>query len=248
LRKGHAGRQKKEKKQKFFHRYIYLEVNTKDITKSHYQLSGDNRFILQTMHRYFILNKPADMVSQFVSSDKVRLLGDLPFRFPGGTHAIGRLDKDSEGLLLLTTDKAVTRLVFLGEKPHKRTYLIMVQNELSEETFEQLKKGVIIKITNGEEYMARPENLVRVTDPAALYPWAPDRREKYPHTWLLITLTEGKYRQVRKMALAVRHRCLRLIRLQMEDITLEGIAPGEVKELDKETFYQLAGISEKNQR
>jgi 23S rRNA pseudouridine2457 synthase len=195
------------------------------------------------MHRYFILNKPANMVSQFVSSDIVRLLGDLPFPFPEGTHAIGRLDKDSEGLLLLTTDKAVTRLVFLGEKPHKRTYLIMVQNEMSEATFEQLKNGVDIKIKNGEKYTARPQKLVRIADPVALYPWAADPREKYPHTWLLITLTEGKYRQVRKMALTVRHRCLRLIRLQMENVTLEGIAPGEVKELGKETFYQLAGIS-----
>ena len=177
--------------------------------------------------------------------ETARLLGDLPFRFPEGTHAIGRLDKDSEGLLLLTTDKAVTRLVFLGEKPHKRTYLIMVQNQLSEETFEQLKNGISIKVTNGEKYMARPKNLIRITDPVALYPWAADPREKYPHTWLLITLTEGKYRQVRKMALAVRHRCLRLIRVQIENIKLEGIAPGEVKELDKNTFYQLAGISEK---
>jgi 23S rRNA pseudouridine2457 synthase len=58
----------------------------------------------------------------------------------------------------------------------------------------------------------------------------------------LITLTEGKYRQVRKMALAVRHRCLRLIRLQIENISIEGIAPGEVKELDKERFYRLAGL------
>ena len=195
------------------------------------------------MHRYFILNKPPNIVSQFVSTDKVPLLGNLGFPFPAGTHAIGRLDKDSEGLLLLTTDKAVTRLVFLGEKPHKRTYLIMVQNEMTEATFEHLKNGVEIKIKNGEKYTARPENLVRITDPVALYPWATDPREKYPHTWLLITLTEGKYRQVRKMALAVRHRCLRLIRLQMENINLEGIAPGEVRELDKETFYQLLTIN-----
>ena len=61
------------------------------------------------------------MVSQFVSTDEVRLLGDLDFEFPEGTHAIGRLDSASEGLLILTTDKRVTRLLFSGEKPHKRT-------------------------------------------------------------------------------------------------------------------------------
>jgi len=63
-------------------------------------------------HRYFIIHKPRNMVSQFVSSHDVRLLGDLDFDFPEGTHAIGRLDKDSEGLLLLTTNKRITRLLF----------------------------------------------------------------------------------------------------------------------------------------
>jgi 23S rRNA pseudouridine2457 synthase len=194
------------------------------------------------MKRYFILNKPPDMVSQFKSSDNVPLLGDLPFSFPEGTHAIGRLDKDSEGLLLLTTDKAVTRLIFSGKKPHERTYLVMLQNEMAEAAFKHLSEGVKIKIKNGAQYVARPERLLRVYKPVSLYPWAKDPREIYPHTWLLITLTEGKYRQVRKMALAVRHRCLRLIRLQIENISIEGIAPGEVKELDKERFYRLAGL------
>ena len=196
------------------------------------------------MNRYFILNKPANMVSQFVSSDDVPLLGNLDFSFPEGTHAIGRLDKDSEGLLLLTTDKKITRLIFSGEKPHKRTYLVMLQNKMSEETFRHLAEGIKIKIKNGEDYLARPESLVRVTDPVSLYPWAVDVREKYPHTWLLITLTEGKYRQDRKMALAVRHRCLRLIRLRIEELTIEGITPGGIKELDKKTFYNLAGLYE----
>ena len=192
--------------------------------------------------RYFVLNKPADMVSQFVSSHQVPLLGNIDFPFPEGTHAIGRLDKDSEGLLLLTTDKKITQLIFSGKKPHKRTYLVMVQNEMTEEDFIRFSKGVKIKIKNGEDYVACPDELLRVTNPVSLYPWAADRREIYPHTWLLITLTQGKYRQVRKMTLAMRHRCLRLIRLSIEDITIEGISPGKVKELDKETFYRLAGL------
>jgi len=192
--------------------------------------------------RYFILNKPANMVSQFVSSHNVPLLGNIDFPFPEGTHAIGRLDKDSEGLLLLTTDKKITRLIFSGKKPHTRVYLIMVQNEMTDETFLNFEKGVKIKIQNGEEYLACPDSLKRVSNPVSLYPWATDSREIYPHTWLQITLTEGKYRQVRKMALAVRHRCLRLIRLRIENITIDGIPPGMVKEIGKENFYQLAGI------
>ena len=195
------------------------------------------------MNRYFILNKPANLVSQFVSSHQVPLLGNLSFQFPEGTHAIGRLDKDSEGLLLLTTDKAVTRLIFSGKKPHERKYLVMLQNEMSEATFKHLSEGVKIKIKNGETYLAKPESVFRVHMPVSLYPWAKDTREVYPHTWLMITLTEGKYRQVRKMTLAVKHRCLRLIRLQIENISIEEIAPGEVKELDKENFYRLAGLN-----
>lgn len=183
------------------------------------------------------------MVSQFVSSHKVPLLTGLPFAFPEGTHAIGRLDKDSEGLLLLTTDKAVTRLLFSGMGAHKRLYLVMLQHEMNQATFEHLAEGVKIKIKNGVDYLAQPEALLRVTDPLSLYPWAADRREAYPHTWLLITLTEGKYRQVRKMVLAVKHRCLRLIRLQMEEMTIEGIAPGMVKEIDREIFYSLCGLA-----
>jgi 23S rRNA pseudouridine2457 synthase len=194
------------------------------------------------MDRYFILNKPANMVSQFVSSHDVPLLGDLSFCFPEGTHAIGRLDKDSEGLLLLTTDKSITRLIFSGSKPHKRTYLIMVQNEMTEETFKHFEEGVTIKIKNGVEYFAKPESIKRISMPVSLYPFAVDSREIYPHTWLLITLTEGKFRQVRKMALALRHRCLRLIRLQIENLTIDGMSPGEVKELNKETFFRLADL------
>jgi 23S rRNA pseudouridine2457 synthase len=193
--------------------------------------------------RYFILNKPFNMISQFVSTHKVGLLGDLEFDFPEGTHAIGRLDNDSEGLLLLTTDKKITRLIFLGKQPHKRTYLVMVQHEMSNETLQKLKAGIPIRIKGGEYHTAIPTNIEIVKDPQELYPYASDHREKYPHTWLLITLTEGKYHQVRKMVLAVRHRCLRLIRLNMEELSIEGISPGEIKELLKEDFYRLSGIN-----
>lgn len=195
------------------------------------------------MHKYFIVNKPSNMVSQFVSPHAVGLLGDIDFNFPEGTHAIGRLDIDSEGLLILTTDKRVTRLIFLASKPHLRTYLVMVQNEITAATFQQLKEGIPIKIKNGQMYIAKPTSIEIIKNAAALYPSAPDRREVFSHTWLLITLTEGKFRQVRKMVLAARHRCLRLIRLSISNIKLGDLKPGEVKEFDEKTFYDLLGIS-----
>ena len=182
------------------------------------------------------------MVSQFVSTHDVGLLGDLDFSFPEGTHAIGRLDKDSEGLLLLTTDKRVTRLLFLDSKPHLRTYLVMVQNEITLETFKKLKEGIPIKIKEGEIYIAKPADIEIIKNPEKLYPFATDHREIYSHTWLLITLTEGKYRQVRKMVLAARHRCQRLIRLSISNIQLNDLKPGEVKEVDGNFFYSQLGI------
>lgn len=182
------------------------------------------------------------MVSQFISSHDVALLGGLDFDFPPGTHALGRLDRDSEGLLLLTTDKRATRLLFSDKTPHLRTYLVMVQNYITSETFTQLQNGIGIKVKNAEHYIAKPTALKRVDDAMTLYLYAKDNREAYPHTWLLITLTEGKYRQVRKMVLAARHRCLRLIRLSISGIHLGKLKPGEVKELTGENFYQLLGI------
>lgn len=182
------------------------------------------------------------MVSQFVSTHEVGLLGDLDFNFPEGTHAIGRLDKNSEGLLLLTTDKRVTRLLFLAQTPHLRTYLVMVQNEVTPQTFQQLKDGISITIKEGETYIAKPTSIEIIKDPLELYPFAGDRREVYAHTWLLLTLTEGRYRQVRKMVLAARHRCLRLVRLSISNMHLTNLKPGQVQELEEKEFYGRLGI------
>jgi len=189
--------------------------------------------------RYFLLNKPTGMVSQFVSSHPVTLLGDLDFDFPEGTHAIGRLDRDSEGLLLLTTDKSVTRKVFLSVRPHTRSYLVMVQNTVTAQTLKKINDGIPLTIKNGETYIAKPVSAELINEPEKLYPYTTDPREAYPHSWLLITLTEGKFRQVRKMVLAVKHRCIRLIRLRISNIELGSIRPGEVKEIPEKLFYAL---------
>jgi len=194
------------------------------------------------MYRYFVINKPAGIVSQFVSPHKVGLLGDLDFDFPEGTHAIGRLDKDSEGLLILTTDKKVTRQIFLAEKPHEREYLVMVQNKISDETFNLLKDGIEIQVGHQEFYNARPVSIEIIQKPNSIYPFASDPREIYDHTWLLIKLNEGKFRQVRKMVLKARHRCLRLIRISISDLKLQGLKPGEIRELDQQSFYDFLGI------
>ncbi len=193
------------------------------------------------MYRYFIVNNPYDMVSQFVSPDKVRLLGDLDYDFPEGTHAIGRLDGNSEGLLILTTNKAVTRLLFQGERPHIRRYLVMVKNKVSPETLAALAAGIPIRVKGGGDYTSAPTAIELVSDQKKHYHLATDKRETYPHTWLLITLTEGKFHQVRKMVFAAGHRCIRLIRVSIEQLELGNMQAGEVRELDEATF--LRGIN-----
>jgi 23S rRNA pseudouridine2457 synthase len=194
-------------------------------------------------YRYFILNKPFNMVSQFISTHKVGLLGDLDFNFPQGTHAIGRLDNHSEGLLLLTTNKKVTRLLFLSDTPHKRTYLVQINNQISEENLQRLKTGVSFKIKSGVTYKTAPCEVLIVDNPEGLCIMAERLTAYLPYTWLLITITEGKYHQVRKMIGAIKHKCKRLIRVSIEDLSLGDLEPGEIKEIGEIDFFNRLKIS-----
>lgn len=195
-----------------------------------------------SFHRYFIINKPYNMVSQFISSHDVRLLGHLDFTFPAGTHAIGRLDNHSEGLLILTTNKKVTRLLFDPAKKHERSYLVMVKGLVTDEQLLQLQEGVHITIKGDESYVSVPVAVEKVLDVKEHYLHMDDLRQQYNHTWLLITLTEGKFHQVRKMCMAINHRCQRLIRLSIGDLKLGALPPGHVQELNETAFFQLIGI------
>jgi len=189
-------------------------------------------------HRYFILNKPVNMVSQFVSTHDVTLLGSINFAFPEGTHAIGRLDKNSEGLLLLTTDKKVTSLLFQGKQPHTRTYLVQVKHKVSPETVAKLASGIIISAADGGEYMTTPCDVRLIDEPEFIHEPELPLHENVLYSWLLISLQEGRFHQVRKMVAAVHHKCIRLIRISIEDIELGKILPGEVQELSHESFYR----------
>jgi 23S rRNA pseudouridine2457 synthase len=179
------------------------------------------------------------MVSQFVSSHQVRLLGDLDFNFPEGTHAIGRLDQHSEGVLLLTTNKKITKLLFQGAVPHKRTYLVQVKNTVSAETVLKLSNGIEISASNGTAFTTTPCEVEFVQKPPLLFEAGIPLHQNVKTTWLQITLTEGKFHQVRKMVAAVNHRCLRLIRISIEDIVIGNMQPGEVVELEEADFFSL---------
>lgn len=177
------------------------------------------------------------MVSQFVSSHKVPLLADLNFEFPEGTHAIGRLDRHSEGLLLLTTDKRITKLLFESERPHERTYLVHVVYAMKQDDLERLRSGIQISSKAGENYTTKPCTAILREDVAFLWPGVEDFPEHVPSSWVEIKLTEGKFHQVRKMVRALNYRCRRLIRTSIEDLELGELRPGEIRELSKEEFY-----------
>lgn len=192
--------------------------------------------------RYFIIHKPYNMVSQFVSPHQVRLLGELGFDFPEGTHAVGRLDNHSEGLLILTTDKRVTRLLFEGPVRHERTYLVLVKKKLGPAALQQLREGPMLRFSGDEFYHAKPVSAAIVEPPAYLLDSWYEFNPHCEYTWLSITLTEGKYHQVRKMVAAIGHRCVRLIRTSIEGLTLDGMEPGSVREVEGEEFFRKLKI------
>jgi 23S rRNA pseudouridine2457 synthase len=203
-----------------------------------------------TAHRYFVVHKPVNMVSQFISSHDVNLLDSLDFDFPEGTHAIGRLDNHSEGLLLLTTNKKITKLLFQGPKPHTRTYLVQVKNKMTPATAAALAGGIQISAPNGSHYLTSPCSVSIVEDPAPyhhlfdptlLTPTIPVHQNVVT-SWVLITLTEGKFHQVRKMVAAVHHRCIRLIRVAIEAIYLGDLPAGQVRELEEADFFNLLDL------
>jgi 23S rRNA pseudouridine2457 synthase len=189
------------------------------------------------MSRYFITYKPFGMLSQFTKEGDHKTLADLKFNFPKDVYPVGRLDADSEGLLLLTNDKAINHKLLDPKFKHNRTYLAQVEGVFSEEAKSKLEKGVSISV-DGEKYQTLPCKIEIV--PEAILPERnpPVRfRKNIPTSFIKISLREGKNRQVRKMTAAVGFPTLRLIRIAIEKIVLENTQPGEVKEITQDELY-----------
>ncbi len=190
-------------------------------------------------HRYFVVYKPINMVSQFVSTHQVNLLHQLNFIFPEGTHAIGRLDQNSEGLLLLTTNKKITKLLFQGAIPHTRNYLVQVKNKVAPETVKKLAAGIDISAPNGLVFTTTPCLVKLLEQPFGLAAVENPLHPNVQTSWLQVSLTEGRYHQVRKMVAAVNHKCMRLIRTSIENIELGNMQPGDVIEFEEEKFFHM---------
>jgi 23S rRNA pseudouridine2457 synthase len=201
---------------------------------THLSLLAQNALV----HRYFAIHKPGHMLSQFIGgAPGLHMLGELEFDFPEGTHAVGRLDYHSEGLLLLTTNSKVTKLLFESSIKHKRTYLVQAYKVIGQETLEGLRNGVTIRVAGGVDYVTTACEVQVVPRPEGLPPGRFEVRADLPSTWLTITLTEGKYRQIRKMLQAIGHPCRRLVRLSIEDLALGDLAAGAVREMIEEEFF-----------
>lgn len=188
------------------------------------------------MHRHFILHKPYGYISQFVTNHKKKkLLGDL-YNFPEGTMAIGRLDEDSEGLLLLTTDGKVSEQV--RSKEVEKEYYAQVDGLITEEATALLQSGV--EIGSGEAmYKTLPcaaRRLVPAPDFAERSRKIRDDRHG-PTSWVAITVSEGKFRQVRKMTAAVGFPTLRLVRVRVGNVHLSDLPVGGVLEVDGFKLY-----------
>ena len=183
------------------------------------------------------------MISQFVSPYQHRLLGDLDYDFPAGTQAVGRLDEMSEGLLILTTDKSLTRKLLHPKKSHKRSYNVMVERIMEQTTIDKLKNGIEILIKGRGLYKTRPCEVTLIDRPEVVYEGDPAFKEYVPHCWLQFILTEGKNRQIRKMCKEVRHKCKRLIRTGIEDLQLGDMKPGEVREFNKLELFALLKLN-----
>jgi len=187
-------------------------------------------------HRHFIHHKPYGYLCQFVCElPKKKLIGSL-FGFPEGTMAIGRLDEHSEGLLLLTTDGQVSELI--RSRNIEKEYYAQLDGLITDEAIEQLKHGVEIGIRD-VKYRTLPCHVFRLENDPGFSPRTRKIRDDRhgPTCWVSITLTEGKYRQVRKMTAAAGYPTLRLVRVRIGNIYLGDLKPGEVKEVEQLTVF-----------
>ena len=197
------------------------------------------------MH-YFMLYKPFGVLSQFTKEvPEHRTLGDLQ-DFPSEVYPVGRLDKDSEGLLLLTDDKSLNHRLLNPDFRHARTYWVQVEGQIQVSAIEQLRQGVTIRI-NKKDHQTLPAE-VQLLEP----PFLPERnppiryRASIPTSWLAITLYEGKNRQVRRMCAKVGFPVLRLVRVQIEGLQLGNLEVGESKRFSAEEIYGLLNIKQKD--
>jgi 23S rRNA pseudouridine2457 synthase len=191
------------------------------------------------MARYFIFYKPYQVLCQFSPEGDKRTLADFFKNIPSDIYPVGRLDYDSEGLLVLTNDKHLTAQLLEPRFAHQRTYYVQVEGVPDEHALQQLSQGVVINI-NGTQYKTKAAHASLLEAPQMPERNPPIRvRKSIPDSWLALTLTEGKNRQVRKMTAAAGFPTLRLVRYSIGAVTIEGLEPGVPQEVNAAIISKL---------
>ena len=190
------------------------------------------------MLRYFIIYKPYKVLSQFSKAGNKNTLADF-FNVPADVYPAGRLDEDSEGLLILTNDKKLNHHLLNPSFSHEREYWVQVEGRITEQAIVQLQSGVEINLDN-IYYKTKPCKAFIFEDaPPVPVRNPPVRfRATVPDSWISITLTEGKNRQVRKMCAKAGYPVLRLVRARIEKIKTGSMQPGDITELSKSVIYK----------
>jgi len=184
--------------------------------------------------KYYLVNKPYGVLSQFTSSEGKKTLKEL-YNFPQDVYPVGRLDMDSEGLLLLTNDKSLTDYLLNPKNKHDKEYYVQVEGIPTEEALEKIRKGVVIE---GKKTL--PAKAKLISDPNFPPRIPPIRQRKtIPTGWISLTITEGRNRQVRKMTAAVGFPTLRLVRIRIKNLLIDNLKSGEVRTLTEQEIKGL---------
>jgi 23S rRNA pseudouridine2457 synthase len=187
---------------------------------------------------YFLFYKPYEVLSQFTQEAGYLSLADFG-PFPKDVYAAGRLDAESEGLLLLTNDNNIKHRITDPKFEHERTYLVQVEGIPDPSDIERLRQGVII-----EKKRTKPAKVTALTyEPLIPMRLVPIRyRKNIPTSWIEIVLHEGRNRQVRKMTAAVGHPTLRLVRTSITFLTIDGLTPGTYRKLRFDEIERLLAV------
>jgi 23S rRNA pseudouridine2457 synthase len=174
------------------------------------------------------------VLSQFSEEGNKKTLSDFFTGLSKDIYPVGRLDFDSEGLLILTNDKSLTHQLLDPKFAHARTYYTQVEGTVTAEAIKKLEAGVTITV-DGKSYNTKKAKACIIEEPSLPERNPPIRfRKNIPTTWISLTLTEGKNRQVRKMTAAAGFPTLRLVRYSIGKLTIDGLAPGEYVEMAAE--------------
>lgn len=185
---------------------------------------------------YYLIYKPYQVLSQFTATDGKLCLKDI-LNVPKDVYPVGRLDYDSEGLLLLTNDTSINHQLLHPKFAHARTYWVQVDGLITQQAIDKLTKGVTISI-DGKMYTTQKAILEILPNTIAV----PDRnppirvRKTIPTSWISLEINEGKNRQVRKMFASVGFPVLRLIRSKIGRFSIDQMQPGDCRSL---TFEQV---------